>query len=99
MGEVLQSKQLATKTFPATKREDIEEVLNYRRAMRQAVDLLRTLPLCNRVVKGTTRKRSFREFAGLTNLPGRFRTIQNFIGRPGTQIENAKIYPNCSGSA
>ncbi len=43
MGEVLQYEAAGDEDLSATKREDIEEVLNYRRAMRQAVDLFETL--------------------------------------------------------
>ncbi len=90
MGEVLQYEAAGDEDLSATKREDIEEVLNYRRAMRQAVDLFETLPLCNRMVK-ELHQTLVSGVRGSDKSPGRFRTIQNFIGRPGTQIEQAKF--------
>ena len=38
-------------TLPQERRDDIREVQNYRHAMRQAVELLNTLPLSLRVIK------------------------------------------------
>jgi len=52
MGEVLRYEAARTpEDFDPARREDIEEVLNYRRAMREAVDLMAELPLCNRLIK------------------------------------------------
>src|SRR5436305_15138419 len=48
MGEVLEYEATGSDALDPTKREDIEEVLNYRTAMRQATEELQRLPLCNR---------------------------------------------------
>ena len=52
MGEVLEFEAEEDQgKLPADKREDIHEILNYRRAMRNAEDMLKDLPLCQRIVK------------------------------------------------
>lgn len=51
MGEVLQYEAVEEAILDPRKRGDIEEVLNYRRAMRQATAEMETLPLCNRLIK------------------------------------------------
>src|SRR5690606_18849430 len=48
MGEVLEYEASGGEGRDPGKRDDIEEVLNYRRAMRQATDELQSLPLCIR---------------------------------------------------
>ena len=52
MGEVLEYEAGgSSETLDPKKVDDIHEVLNYRRAMREAVDQLQQLPLCQRVIK------------------------------------------------
>lgn len=74
------------------RREDIQEVLNYRRALRMAereigrkpfnLNLLRRLHnILLEGVRGRSRDR------------GKFRTVQNYIGRPGAGIEEAYYIP------
>ena len=52
MGEVLQFEAGAALDPPdQEKMADIQEVLNYRRAMREAVDGMGKLPLCGRLIR------------------------------------------------
>ena len=50
MGEVLEFEAGADE-YSETKRDDIQEILNYRAAMRHAMTLLERLPLSQRVIK------------------------------------------------
>lgn len=52
MGEVFEFEAKGdSKDLPENKKDDIGEILNYRKAMQHAVKLLKKLPLCQRVVK------------------------------------------------
>lgn len=74
------------------KRDDAQEVINYRDALRQAEKALETLPLCLRVLKDAHRTLLLGA-RGRGKDPGEFRRIQNFIGAPGASIENARYVP------
>lgn len=97
IGEVLQYEAAgATDELSDRKREDIEEVLNYRRAMRQAVERMHDLPLCNRFIRelhGTLMS----GVRGDDKSPGEFRGIQNYIAAPGRTIEHARYIPIAPG--
>lgn len=91
MGEVLEFEAGADTVAPE-KTDDIHEVLNYRRAMREAVELMDTLPLCGRLI----RKLHATLLSGVRGEDkgrGRFRTIQNYIGAYGRTIEEARFIP------
>jgi Fic family protein len=93
MGEVLEYEaEGETKDIPKERKEDIGEVLNYRRAMRAAIDLLRDLPLCQRVIRETHRI-LLEGVRGQGKSPGEYRTIPNWIGPPGCTIEQAHFVP------
>jgi Fic family protein len=70
---------------------DIHEVLNYRRAMRHATELLQNLPLCNRLIKSVHEK-LLAGVRGHDRARCKFRTIQNHIGRDNN-IANARFVP------
>jgi Fic family protein len=93
MGEVLEYEaEVAPKNLPPEKTADINEVLNYRKAIWQAVDLLRDLPLCQRVVKEAHRI-LMDGVRGRNKAPGEYRRIPNWIGPPGCSIEEARFIP------
>jgi Fic family protein len=92
MGEVLEYEAGARDAIDATKKEDIEEVLNYRTAMRQATDDMQQLPLCNRLVK-SLHETLLSGVRGHDKARGKFRTIQNYIGIFGRPIEEARFVP------
>lgn len=73
-------------------RLDIQEIINYRRALRTAEAELRTRPFnLNLLLKlHSTLLESVR---GRYGGRGRFRTVQNFVGPPGADIEQAYFIP------
>ena len=78
--------------FPEKKANDINEILNYRQAIREAEVALDKLPLCQRVVK-STHKTLMQGVRGHTKSPGQYRKIPNWIGSPGCTIETARYVP------
>ena len=71
---------------------DIREVLNYRRAIREAERLLQALPLCERVVRNAYRI-LLSGVRGEGKCPGSYRRIPNWIGPPGCTMEEATFVP------
>jgi Fic family protein len=93
MGEVLEYEaQGETEGISEARKEDINEVLNYRQAMWRAVELLEDLPLCQRVIKEAHRV-LLAGVRGQGKSPGEYRKIPNWIGPPGCSIEEAKFVP------
>jgi len=78
------------------KRGDIKEVLNYRRAMHRALELLETLPLSPRIVKEAHRV-LLEDVRGRNRDPGEYRRIQNWIGPEGCNQEDAYYIPIATG--
>lgn len=72
--------------------EDIHEVLNYRRAMARAVDLMKELPLCQRVTK-QAHAVLMEGVRGQGKAPGEYRKVPNWIGPPGVPMEEATYVP------
>lgn len=90
--EVLEYEADPTEKFDPAKRADIQEIINYRVAMRYAVKELEKRPLClnllcdlHRILLDSVR--------GRNKAPGQFRRIQNYIGPPGCSIEEATFVP------
>jgi Fic family protein len=74
------------------KREDIQEVLNYRHALREAEQELDKRPFnINLLLKLHTIL--LEDVRGRYKGRGKFRTIQNYIGPPGVGIEEAFYVP------
>ena len=91
MGEVLQFEAGEAPASPE-RRDDIHEVLNYRAAMRRAVEMLRDLPLSQRVIRAAHRV-LLSGVRGAGQAPGEYRRIPNWIGPPGCSIEEAHFVP------
>ena len=91
MGDVLRFEAGREPESPA-RRDDIQEVLNYRAAMRRAERLLRQLPLSLRVIR-EAHEVLLLGVRGEGKAPGEFRTIPNWIGPPGCSIEGATFVP------
>lgn len=75
-----------------TTRRDIQEIINYRHALRRAQELLRSRPFCintlleiHGILMDSVR--------GFNKAKGRFRTTQNWIGPPDCSQENAYFVP------
>lgn len=75
-----------------SRREDIHEIMNYRKALRLSEQLLRDRPFClNTLLRlHAVLMDSVREH---NKGRGRFRTVQNWIGKPGSPIEEAVFVP------
>jgi Fic family protein len=75
-----------------SREEDIREVLNYRRAMRNATEYLKKRPFCLDLLK-KAHHTLMDGVRGQEKGRGQFRKVQNWIGRPGSSIETAKFVP------
>ena len=91
-GEVLEFEAAGKSTDDSPKEADIFEVLNYRGAMRKGVDLMRTLPLSQRVLKGA-HEVLMHGVRGQNKSPGQYRRIANWIGKPGCSMQEARFIP------
>jgi len=75
------------------KRDDIDEILNYRKAIFRAVEQLKTKPICISSIR-ELHKVLLTSTRGADKEPGEIRKTQNFIGPPGsTRIEQASYVP------
>jgi Fic family protein len=71
---------------------DIEEIMNYRRAMRRAEEELKIRPFSLNLLK-ELHSVLLDGVRGKFKARGQFRTTQNWIGIPGTPIEEAQFVP------
>lgn len=71
---------------------DIEEISNYRAAMRDAEQALAHRPLSLSLIKGV-HQRLMQGVRGSEKTPGEFRIDQNWIGRNGSRMEQARFIP------
>jgi len=72
--------------------EDLREVGNYVVALEHGISRLKNLPLCVRLTRELHEKLTT-GVRGHHAAPGRFRTIQNWIGKPGSTIATASYIP------
>lgn len=93
MGEVLEYEARGgTGEFSPERVADIREILNYRNAMNYAIDALKTIPLCQRLIKDT-HKVLLDSVRGKNKSPGEYRRVPNWIGPAGCTIETARYVP------
>lgn len=71
---------------------DVSDVVNYIRATEFALERLKTLPLCNRLIK-ETHAVLLENARGQEKNPGEFRYSQNWIGGQGSTLKNARYIP------
>jgi Fic family protein len=71
---------------------DVEEVVNYVRAMELGLRRLETLPLSTRLIR-EMHSVLLAGVRGRERQPGELRTTQNWIGPPGATIETATFVP------
>lgn len=71
---------------------DVSDVVNYIRATEFALERLKTLPLCSRLIK-ETHAVLLESVRGQEKNPGEFRYSQNWIGGQGSTIKNARYIP------
>ena len=72
--------------------KDVDEVVNYVRAMNKGLKRLETLPVSLRLIK-EIHQELLKGVRGEHRTPGEFRTSQNWIGPPGSTIDNAVFVP------
>ena len=75
-----------------SRRLDVEEILNYRKAMRLAEKALEARPFSLNLLK-QLHAALLEGARGQDKAPGSFRTTQNWIGAPGSPIEEAQFVP------
>ncbi len=92
LGELLASEAGAVVERSMHVSDDLREVANYVAAMERGLVLLRELPICVRLIRElhTILMAGVR---GNSAAPGEFRTIQNWIGRPGSTLATATFVP------
>lgn len=71
---------------------DISDVVNYIRATEFALNRLKVLPLCNRLIK-EVHAILLESVRGQEKNPGEFRYSQNWIGGQGSTLKNARYIP------
>lgn len=71
---------------------DVGDVINYIKATEFAVNRLKDLPLCNRLIK-ETHAVLLANVRGQEKNPGEFRCSQNWIGGQGSTLNNARYIP------
>jgi Fic family protein len=72
--------------------QDIEEVMNYVKALNYGLQRLNTLPLSLRLIR-EIHALLLQGVRGASRSPGEFRTAQNWIGRPDDTIRTAQFVP------
>lgn len=93
MGEVLHFEADAgPRALSEARRQDIEEILNYRAAMRLAQKRLDDLPLSVRLVR-EIHEVLLQGGRGQGRAPGQLRKVPNWIGPPGCSVEEARFVP------
>lgn len=91
MDEVLQFEAGQEAPSPE-RRSDFQEVLNYRAALRHAEEMLRDLPLSQRVIR-TAHGVLMSGVRGEGKAPGEYRRVANWIGPPGCSLDEARYVP------
>jgi Fic family protein len=71
---------------------DTREVLNYVRALEYGIERLKTLPVSLRLIRELHEK-LMQGVRGDAATPGEFRIRQNWIGRPGSVLNDASYVP------
>lgn len=71
---------------------NVSDVVNYIRATELAIERLKSLPLCNRLIK-ETHAVLMEGVRGQEKEPGEFRYSQNWIGGQGSTLKNARYIP------
>lgn len=93
IGEVLEIEAgSGDERFTQPKRDDAEEVLNYRQALRACTSQMKKQPLTQHMVRGA-HGLLMQGVRGRDKRPGSYRVHQNWIGPPDCPIEQASFVP------
>lgn len=79
-------------TIDQNTNRDLSDVVNYVKATDFAVERLKTLPLCNSLIR-ETHSVLMHSVRGADKSPGEFRSSQNWIGGAGSTLRNARYIP------
>lgn len=79
------------KLLPPEKRENAEELQNYIKALDYGIDLLKILPLCERLIKDI-HKQLMSGVRGEKKQPGQFKDKQNYIAQSKTDDISKAIF-------
>lgn len=71
---------------------DLEEIVNYVKALNYAIRLQETYPICNRYIR-MVHEVLMNGVRGAEKNPGEFRKSQNWIGHASSTLKNAKYIP------
>ncbi len=94
--EVLEFEADPKRKMEPSKYADIQEIINYRRAMDYAVKLLKERPICLNLIK-ELHAILLDSVRGANKARGEFRRVQNWIGPPGCAMEEATFIPPSPG--
>lgn len=72
--------------------QNVADVINYIKATEFALERIKTLPLCSRLIK-ETHEVLLGGVRGEEKNPGEFRISQNWIGAQGSSLKNARYIP------
>ena len=72
--------------------QDVSDVVNYIKATEFAIERLKTLPICSRLIK-ETHAVLLQGVRGNEKSPGEYRYSQNWIGGAGSTLLNARYIP------
>jgi Fic family protein len=97
LGEVLRF-EAGQEPESETRQQDIREIINYRRALRMAEEELRNRPF-NLNLLLQLHSALLDSVRGRNKARGCFRTEQNWIGPPGSTIEQAQFVPPAPGQS
>jgi Fic family protein len=92
MGEVLELEAGGDGDFSQPKRDDAEEIINYRFALRSCVDELKHRPLSQQLLR-QAHHTLMQGVRGRDKSPGSYRSDQNWIGPKGCKIDDASFVP------
>lgn len=92
LGEVLEYEAGGDEPESIERLHDIQEVLNYRKAIAQATQRMNDLPLCGRLLKDA-HQILMSGVRGKDKDAGNYKKTPNAIGAPGCTLETAKFVP------
>lgn len=81
-----------SEAFTQPKRDDAEEVLNYRAAMQACVAEMAHRPFSQQILRGA-HQLLMQGVRGRDKFPGNYRTDQNWIGATGCTLDTASFVP------
>ena len=79
-------------TIDQNANRNVADVINHIKATEFAINRMKELPLCNRLIR-ETHAVLMQGVRGQEKSPGAFRSSQNWIGAPGSTLTNARYIP------